>query len=394
MTHSISEKEPLTGIILSGGAARGAYQSGVLMALGKISKDLGINHPFQVMTGVSAGAINMAYVASNDQSLWEASTGLASFWRKLRTEHVFRTDMRSISSIGLKWTKDIISAGAFFGTHPLALLDTAPLHEPIKNNIDFQKIKKNVASGLFQALAVSCTEISTPNNLTFFTTHKRLPNWKKYRRIGIEQDLAVNHILASSAMPLFFPPIPIADRYYADGCLRNMAPISPALHFGVKKLIVVGVRKDPMFSQFEFEPKILPVTEAEPSVGKVLSLLVNAVMLDNIEADIERMDRINQTVKALSESVAQDFPLRHVEYLLLRPSLDLAELAMIHIDSMPKTLRFLLNGLGPMSDTADLASYLLFEESYCSALVELGYNDTLGRRDEIEAFMSGSAQSE
>lgn len=380
-----------SGLVLSGGAARGAYQCGALMALGKIASNLGISQPFQVLSGVSAGAINTAYIATKSTSLSESAAGLTSFWNKLRTEDVFRTDMRSIGSIGLKWTKDIVTAGACLGSHPIALLDTTPLQRLIERHIDFDNLQRNVANGIFQAVAISCTEIATANNVTFFMSHKNLPSWEKYRRIGVPKMLSAKHVLASSAIPLFFPPTCIDDHYYADGCLRNMAPISPALHLGAQKLLIVGVRKKTSLTSFEPGHQLESLTEAKPSVGKILSLLVNAVMLDNIEADIERMNRINQTVTSVPEPLRATLPLKRIDSILLQPSQDLAELAMIHIESMPKTLRYLLDGLGPLTDTADLASYLLFEESYCTALVELGYIDTWERRDEIQEFMTSPA---
>lgn len=391
--QQISKRDASLGLVLSGGAARGAYQSGVLMALGKISQDMGIRHPFQIMTGVSAGAINMAYIASNSHSLSEAATDLAFFWRKLSTDRVFRTDLRSISRIGFTWTKDIITSGACFGEHPMALLDTLPLHELITNNIDFKKIKEHVTNGVFKAIAVSCTELASADNVTFYDSHMPLPSWIKYRRSSVPAELSASHVLASSAMPLFFPPVEIAGGYYADGCLRNMAPISPALHLGAEKLIVIGVRKDMQTAKFE-ATQADKFKDIKPSIGKVLSVLINAAMLDNTEADIERMDRINQTVDLIPESSRSKFPLRRVDYLLLQPTQDLAEIAMSHIDSMPKTLRFLINGLGPLRDTSDLASYLLFEEAYCSALIDLGYSDTWNRRIEITAFMSHSEHRE
>jgi NTE family protein len=376
----------LIGLVLSGGGARGAYQAGVLQAISEIAQSQRIQRPFQIFSGVSAGAINTAYLAAGAESFSLSTKNLVQLWSNISSEQVFYTDAVHLGKIGLKWMGEL-SFGGLTGTTPgKALLDTSPLRELLINNLAFSQIQDNIDKGFIHATSVTAVDYQTSTAITFVQGQKNLPTWQRSRRLSENAILSADHIMASSAIPMLFPPIKVKDRYFGDGCVRNMAPCSPAIHLGATKLIVVGVRRQTTdVLDFSSAPMMAP-----PSVAKVFNVLLNAVLLDGVELDIERLKRINDFIKQVPKNASGGISFKPVEYVWIHPSEDLGLLAREKAHKLPKVIRYLLKGLGPLEDAAEIISYLMFEKEFTQKLIEIGYEDGIKQKESIIELLTSN----
>lgn len=370
-----------SGIVFSGGGARGAYQAGVARGLFEVMSDAKDLSAFRILTGVSAGAINSSFLAAHASDLDLATRKLCDMWRKVEAEQVFRTDYGGLFKNAASLARGVTLGGLSQSLRPktASLLNTAPLRELLERAIDFTQINKNVESGTIDALTISATDYATSLGVTFVDGRSEIPMWSRATRVSRRAEITVDHVMASSAIPLFFPPVRVGNRYFGDGCLRNTAPLSPAIHAGANHLFVVGVRRWRTPS-LDGEPKVFP------SLGRVLSILINAILMDAVEADIERLKIINQNLSAQNSN--QGF--QKISLLYLQPSEDIAEIARQQKHELPRMIRFLIGGLGSTSESAEMISYLLFEPEFCSTLVDLGIRDCHSRKEEILSFLRGS----
>ena len=368
---------PRTALVLSGGGARGAYQVGVLRGLveqGCLPPDrAGID----ILVGSSAGAINTAALAASADDLHAGLAALEGVWREIHPARVYRTDVASLGRIGARWAWDLSFGGALGSVQPKSLLDTAPLHDLLAEHIAFERIEANLARGL-DALAIIATDLHTSNGTIFLAGAEETPLWTR-RRWRIERTpIRVEHLLASSAIPIFFPSVPIGGRYFGDGSIRNTAPLSPAINLGADRIIAIGV-SGPTPDAASASPL------APPTVAQVAGVLLDAVMLDAIEVDVEHSERVNTSVEQHPTDGADD-PFRRVEVLWIRPSQLVRTLADEFAHRLPPVVHYLLRGLGSDASVAELASYLLFDSAFCSKLVDLGIQDVAAERDRITRF--------
>lgn len=385
MNFSSFARTPMMGLVLSGGGARGAYQAGVLKATGEIAEGAGIEWPFQIMTGLSAGAINCGHLASSLTSLSQSTKQLAAIWSEISADKVFRTDPASLSVIGARWVTSLASGGFTLGKKPQSLVDTGPLRRLITHHLNPDNIDKNIGNGRLHAVCITATEYSTSRGVSFVHAKANATLWNRARCFSIAQRLRPEHVMASSAIPILFPAIKIGERFYGDGCLRNLTPLHPAIALGATKLFVIGVRR-------EMQLNDIPNPEKEgASAGRILSVLLNAVLMDGLESDLDNLKSINQIV---TEYKCEGCRYKKIPVLVIRPSRDLSELAMDFESSIPTFVRFLTLGLGPIQQTAEMISYLLFESEFCNALIELGYNDAMNQSHEISSFLSLKIQGE
>ncbi len=286
------------GLVLSGGGARGAYQAGVVKGLNEIFQELGLRKTPGIITGVSAGAINTAHLGQWSLSANWGVDQLCDLWGQLTADKVFATDAITLGKIGFKWVSELSLGGMVGGHSGRALLDTAPLRSLLDKEVNFQELHKKSAQGGFKALAVTAVDYYTSTAITFVEGQGALPEWEKDRVKSERAQIRADHIMASSAIPLLFPPIQVDNSYFGDGCVRNSHPCRPALYLGAKRLIVVGVRK-------HSPSEVAPPSAKAPSVGKVLNLLMNAILLDAVEIDIERMERLNKMIEGLSVKIGR-----------------------------------------------------------------------------------------
>lgn len=374
----MNEKANEYCVVLSGGGARGAYQAGALRALYEICREVGNLLPFRNLVGVSAGAINASYLAAHADNLDRATEKMCWLWRNLTSDDVFATDYLTVSRNALKLLRGI-SLGGFTDvlrpTHA-SLLNVEPLRDLLAENIPFGDIPEHIRAGRLNSLCLSATDYSTSVGVTFFMGHPHLQEWKRVQRVGIRDMIGVDHVMGSASIPLFFPPWKIGNRWFGDGCLRNTAPLSPARRIGATKLIVVGVRKAK-------DEQLVDDNIIKPTLGRVLSLIINAIFMDAIEVDIERSQIINENLKMAHPS--DNFRPLHIKHL--QPSLVPSELAETRLEALPPLLRFLISALGSAHESAELLSYLTFDPIYLSALVDLGYRDTLQEKQNLIQFL-------
>ena len=373
------------GLVLTGGGARAAYQVGALRALAELFGNGPL--PFQVVTGVSAGAINGSSLAAEADDFAGAVKHLADTWLALTPERVYRTDALSLVSIGSGWFRGLTAGG----THPPRrynhLLDTTPLRELLGREIRFERIRENVELGLLRGMAISATNYETGTSVTFFDGQPELEPWARSRRMGVKTDITLDQVMASAAIPIFFPPVQIGGSWYGDGGVRLTAPMSPALHLGADRVLVIGIRH-PRTAAETLELNATAARDDLP-LSEILGVLMNAVFLDSLEPDIERVERVSDMLDSIQRP--PDSHLRPVRILLLQPSQDLAVLASDQVMRFPRSLRFLLKGLGvSQKGGSDLLSYLAFEQQYIERLVTLGYDDTRARFEEIREFVGGA----
>lgn len=377
------------GLVLTGGGARAAYQVGVIQALAEISHPSA--SPFQVITGVSAGAINGGYMMSRADEFGVAARGLWDLWANLETERIYRADPQSLATLGSKWLQTV-GMGGLFSPKKRAnhLLNTEPLRELLTQELHLDRLPGFFKSGHLKGVSVSATNYVTGTAISFYDGEESIAPWLRSTRIGLRAPLTVEHVMASSAIPVFFPPIPLEGAPYGDGCIRLTSPVSPAIHLGSDRIIAVGIR------YYRTNEQTLEMNQTvkrtELTIAEIGGVLLNAVFLDSLETDIERMERINATLRMISPEQIKNMahPLKQIPILALRPSQDLGQLARGTLKEFPTLIRFLLRGVGAKEDKGwDLLSYLAFEKAYTTQLLELGYNDTIRKKDAIAEFMFG-----
>nr|BFD59620.1 patatin-like phospholipase family protein [Bdellovibrio sp. CKG001]BFD62999.1 patatin-like phospholipase family protein [Bdellovibrio sp. HM001] len=368
------------GLVLSGGGARGAFQVGVLNAIADICRQEGITNPFQLYTGISAGAINAAFLTTQSNDQFDESTRqLTELWRQISSEQIFITEPLSLSKGGLHWLLALSLGGLRNSPPHRSLLETTPLRKLISDNCNFENIQKNIERKKFRAVCVSALDYFTTSTVSFVQSLEQAPLWRRVRKVGINSSLTTEHVLASAAIPLLFPPVTVNGHFFGDGSIRNHSPCAPAIYLGADKLLAIGVRKkqDVCYASQRVN------TSEPPSVARVLSVMLNAVMMDGLEVDIERLERINTSLTNLTAKELGLIPVRKIEHLWISPSRDLSEVASDKTQSLPPMIRYLLRGLGTLQEASEIASFLLFEKSYSERLLEIGYEDGLREKEQI-----------
>ena len=369
-------------LVLSGGGARGAYQVGVLRQIAR-------QHPefsFPIITGVSAGAINAAFIASHREDLAEATEQLAQRWSTLSTSTVMRTDVPSLLGNALRIAGTVVTGGARIAPPTRGLVNTKPLRRFLETLVKPQNIEANIRDGRLQALAVSATSYRTGDSVTFVQGPPDTAMWNRFRRRSHADRIGVDHVLASAAIPLFFPAWRVEGEYFGDGSLRQPYPLAPAVHLGADRVLAVSSRfiNTPHVDDSEPGPY--------PSTARILGLMLNSIFLDQLDADAERLERVNQILQRVDPKQRWRLPEREVELLVLRPSRDIGRMAALYERKLPRALRHLVRGLGTRRGSgSDLLSYLLFVPEFLSDLIELGERDADLNRARISRFVEGCA---
>ena len=382
---SASSDRPKVALIMSGGGARAAYQVGVLKAIAEMLPEDAPN-PFPIICGTSAGAINGAALAIYATRFQEGVRRLGMIWSNFQVQQVFRADARGIIGSGARWLLALLLGG--LGKHnPRSLLDRTPLYALLSKYLPCEKIQQSIDAGALHAFSVTASGYTSTQSVTFFQGATSIPPWKRARRIGCAAPITVQHLMASSAIPFIFSAVKINREYFGDGSMRQVAPLSAALHLGADRILVIGVRQDA-----EEQPPRLKVDD-HPSLAQIAGHVLNSIFLDSLEVDLERLQRINNTLKTIPSHYLKEggMTLRPVEVMAISPSADIAKIAERHAFLLPRPVRYLLRGIGAYNrNGANLVSYLLFEKSYCRELMALGYADALRHKEQVRAFLDVS----
>lgn len=364
-------------LVLSGGGARASYQVGVIAALAERVPDLAI----PIITGVSAGAINAAFIAGHPGPLSRAITELRGHWLRLNPETVYRFKTMRLA----RWSMRLLTQFALRRMEGLrtvrGVMDMRPLTRFLAEIINFPGIEANVLSGRLRAVALTTTSYTTGQTVTFVQGVQDIRVWERVQRAALYTRLSLAHVMASSAIPLIFPAVRIGDSFYGDGSVSQTAPLSPAVHLGARRILAVGMRS-------KHTTRILSPDAEYPTTAQVMALLFNAVFLDAIDSDAERLERMNRLLSLLSPGQSPPDGLRPVDFIMLRPTRDLGTLAEGMRLNLPPTFERVVQSMGGKGEGAqDFLSYLLFDPEYTGLLMELGYEDAIGDWSRIEQFL-------
>jgi len=372
--------KPRAGLVLTGGGARAAYQVGVIKAVRDILGNPTRN-PFPILCGTSAGAINVATLAVFADDFSRGVGNLLEFWEHMHCEHIYRTDAWHILRSGARW----LGAMMLLSRHnPISLLDNAPLREMLEKNLNVERIQMHLDSGALYAVCVTASGYTTGQSVSFFQGGSGLEGWERNQRIGAAVSLKIDYLLASAALPFIFPAVKVHREYFGDGSMRQIAPVSPALHLGADRVLIVGTGRQNV-------DQARARSNVYPSLAQIAGHALNSIFLDSLMVDIERLERINRTVKLIPPEAMKDSTLRPIKVLFIAPSQPLERIASRFLHELPGTVRFILRPTGALNRSgSNLASYLLFEESFCRALVDLGYQDTVSRESEVREFFDYS----
>ena len=370
------------GLVLPGGGARGAYQAGVLKAFLEISQKRS-QFPFKIISGTSSGAINAAFLASESHIFHHSVSHLVDLWSNFSSNKVYKTDPITMLKSSLHWFLTIISGGILI-SNPKSLLDNQPLRKLLEEHIRFSNIEENLNQSNFESLAITSASYKSRKSCTFFQSSSISDNWQRFLREGKTTTLNVDHLMASVALPLIFPAVQIDKEYYGDGAMRQATPLSPAIRLGAEKILIISTHETGE------RPTISDDHAQYPSFEKITGYMLDALFLDGLYSDIERLDRINQIIiNAKNAEIKTNKKLmKHIDYLVIAPSEDPNEIAQKHYHHLPLSIRLLLQGLGLLEDRkSELLSFLLFESIYTRELIDLGYRDGIKKKEEIIDFM-------
>lgn len=374
-----------TALVLPGGGARGAFQVGVLKAIAELTPRR-CRNPFPIVSGTSAGAINAVVLGSKAKRFRVAVTELERVWEQFHSNQVFRDDGWTMFKSSVHWLMSIVFGGLLVSP-PKSLLDNAPLRELLHRNIRFPLIDDAIREGYLHAVAVTAAGYGSARSTSFFQAPPGVEAWTRKRRVGVRHALDLDHLMASIAVPMIFPPVSIGGEYFGDGAMRQATPLSPAIHLGADRILVIGIRDettDPAPTRGE--------SQRYPSFGEIAGYMLDTLFMDGLYSDLERMTRINQLYDAVPDrhrSGAMD-KIRPIDTMVVLPSEDLREIASKHRKAMPRPVRALVRGIsGSGSGENRLLSFLLFEQQYTRELIQLGYRDAMRVRKELLDFVSG-----
>jgi NTE family protein len=379
-----------TALLLPGGGARAAYQVGVLKGIAELSGQ-SERSPLPILCGTSAGAINAVAMASRAGDFSEAVIWLEQLWLELGEQRVYRADVAGVLHNAVRLVMSLFNAGIAVGK-PVALLNNSPLRDLLGEVIDFDAIGRHINDGALEAVCVTAMNYTLGTSESFFQGGPGNAGWQRWRRQGIASPITLRHLMASAAIPTIFPPVRIAQYYYGDGALRQLNPISPALHLGARRILIIpasGHRRN-------YERPIRKIQS--PAFGQVIGHLLNSAFIDNLETDIEMLERINEMVSMLTPQQHADLarPLAPVDLFVVSPSIDIDTIAETHVHELPLSLRAFLRmtGSSRYNGGVNVASYLLFTRNYVEALIALGRQDALDNRAALERFLRLAKQPE
>ena len=374
-----------TALVLPGGGARGAFQVGVLKALAELLPK-GTPNPFGIISGTSAGAVNSVVLASKARRFKMAVAELERVWAAFRCHHVYRTDHLTMLKSSLHWMLAIVFGGLVGGL-PRSLLDNAPLRSLLSRNVRFPRIETAIEQGWLEALAITAAGYGSARSVAFFEAGDRHAGWSRTRRVGRATRLNLDHVMASVAVPMIFPQVQIGGEYYGDGAMRQATPLSPAVHLGADRILVIGIRDetaDPAPDQRH--------PDSYPSFGQIAGYMLDTLFMDGLYSDLERLTRVNQLIDAVPPDLdrGQFTGMRPIDTMLIVPSEDLRVVAERYRGELPFAIRALLRGVGGKPKGASrLLSFLLFERAYTQELIRLGYRDAMRVKDQLLAFATG-----
>jgi NTE family protein len=395
----VADLHPLTGLVLTGGGARAAYQVGVLKALAEIRRQSTSSkvNPFPVISGTSAGAINAAALACAADDFDAAVAGLCRVWENFSAEQVYRADSFGVIRSGARWLT-MMSIGWVIArwrrARPRSLLDNQPLEQLLKRMVNTDRLHRVMREGHLHAIAITASSYGSGLHVTFYDAVEDIVPWTRSQRLAVRDSISVAHLLASSAIPFVFPAVALSIdghvEYCGDGSMRQAAPISPVVHLGAERILIVGAGR-------MHEPPGERVGSSEyPNVAQIAGHALSNIFLDALAVDVERLQRINATLSLLTPRARVETSLKPLDVLVISPSQRLDDIAAKHLGSLPLPIRAMLRGVGVSGQGDDargaaLASYLLFEAPYTRELMALGVADTSARRDEVVAFFGWSA---
>lgn len=368
-------------LVLSGGGARAAYQVGVLKGIAALLPDSAHN-PFGIISGTSAGALNAVALAAYADNFRNAVYNIEQVWRTFQPGHVYRSDPAGAFGNAARWLLNM-----FIGSEEraVALLDNRPLAELLSRLIHFSNIQEAIDAGYLRAVSVTASGYSSGHSVAFFEGAPDISAWKRFQRVGLRTRLKLDHLMASSAIPLLFPAVRVDREYFGDGAVRQLAPLSPALHMGARKVLIVGV------SGNRSAPQVRKPLGGYPSLAQIGGHLMNSIFLDSLEYDVERLEHINAMLAVIPEAVRRKTNARllPIDSLVISPSQSLDSIAAKYLKALPTSVRILLHGIGgTRSSGSNISSYLLFERHFCRELIELGYHDALAKAEAIHAFIA------
>jgi len=369
-------------LVLSGGGAHAAYQVGFLRCLASHFPDLRV----PILTGVSAGAINAAFIANHPGSFPEAIDALSDFWRRLSIDQVFRADALSLSEKVLHWGLHLLSGGTPRAPSPKGLVDTVPLRSLLEKGFNvsggrMNGIRENIRLQRLKALAITATNYATGQTVTW-VQGKNIEMWERPDRHSVTTDITVDQIMASTALPIFFPAVKIRDSWYGDGGIRQYAPLAPALHLNARRILAISTRYRPTMAEAG-----AAANHDYPSIAHIIGLLMSAIFAEHLDQDVLGLERVNRLLE--SRPAREDPKLHLVRAFTLHPSIHLGKIAGQFEPDLPRPFRFLTRRLGTRkTESFDWLSMVMFDARYIKILMDIGEADAGARIDEIKALIT------